>query len=593
MPFLLLLAATEDRRRARAVGAAQWRAPVAYPHVFPPWFHLLFLAAFAGTGAALLWVARTDRRARAFGVVLVSFGTVFADPLLRHALLTAAACRPASASCSYATQVVAFTPAALWLFRQRLSRARATPDRLARSPRPRQARRGVGRRRVAREPGRCDRGPPVPWTAAGLAARRRRRRAVSLLSVLDLPAFPFLLIKGRRARAARAAPRVPVPGRARGGDAAAGDRRAAQRRGARVPGRRRAAPARAVGTIVSAALLLVPLLTAYAVAGRLFDVRFMVRRVVQYALARYTVIAALSVPAVALALAIYQRRDERLGDVLTLRSPLVWLLLTALATDAVGPPYAARDDRPPILPRALRRAPHPADAGLRQRPRAQPAGAGDAGVGRSRSRAAPAPRGAEHPGPGRRGAARSAAAAAAAVDRQPAGGAAGRLGGATRRRARARLAIRARAPALGRSPVARGDPRAAAGAAPRAHRVAAGRDDAGTQAQRAAIQRRRPAAADGRRRIGGAGDRPAAARRIRRGRDGGQRPPTTSRRRRSASAAAASTRAARRNAVAAAATCAIRCCRHTWRASSPSIAASAPAAWASSTRATTSRSIAW
>ena len=60
-----------------------------YPHAFPPWFHLLFLAAFAGTGAALLWVARTDRRARAFGVVLVSFGTVFADPLLRHALLTA------------------------------------------------------------------------------------------------------------------------------------------------------------------------------------------------------------------------------------------------------------------------------------------------------------------------------------------------------------------------------------------------------------------------------------------------------------------------------------------------------------------------
>ena len=84
--------------------------------------------------------------------------------------------------------------------------------------------------------------------------------------------------------------------------------------------------------IVSAALLLVPPLTAYAVAGRLFDVRFMIRRVVQYALARYTVIAALSLPAVALARAIYQRRDERMGDVLTLRSPLVWLLLTALAT---------------------------------------------------------------------------------------------------------------------------------------------------------------------------------------------------------------------------------------------------------------------
>ncbi len=72
----------------------------------------------------------------------------------------------------------------------------------------------------------------------------------------------------------------------------------------------------------------------------------------------------------------------------------------------------------------------------------------------------------------------------------------------------------------------------------------------------------------------------------------GDAPPTTSLRRRSASAAGACTRAARRNAVDAAATCATRCCRRTWPASSPSIAASAPAAWASSTRATTSRSIA-
>ena len=89
MPFLLLLAALKIVGALALWGAAQWRAPVAYPHAFPPWFHLLFLAAFAGTGAALLLVARTDRRARAFGVVLVSFGTVFADPLLRHALLTA------------------------------------------------------------------------------------------------------------------------------------------------------------------------------------------------------------------------------------------------------------------------------------------------------------------------------------------------------------------------------------------------------------------------------------------------------------------------------------------------------------------------
>ena len=147
VPFLLLLAALKIVGALALWGAAQARAPVAYPHAFPPWYHLLFLAAFAGTGAALLWVARTDRRARAFGVVLVSFGTIFADPLLRHALLTADGLEAGIGQLLYATQVVAFTPAALWLVRQRLSRPRATTDRLARSHRP-----GQGGRRQSASP---------------------------------------------------------------------------------------------------------------------------------------------------------------------------------------------------------------------------------------------------------------------------------------------------------------------------------------------------------------------------------------------------------------------------------------------------------
>ena len=157
------------------------------------------------------------------------------------------------------------------------------------------------------------------------------------LSVLDLPAFVFLVLKGRLAplRERRHAFRF-LAGLAVGMLPLVIDLLLAGAWPAYLTATRGGDRGRAVGMIVSAALLMVPLLTAYAVAGRLFDVRFMIRRVVQYALARYTVIAALSVPAVALALAIYQRRDERLGDVLTLRSPLVWLLLTALATMLLG-----------------------------------------------------------------------------------------------------------------------------------------------------------------------------------------------------------------------------------------------------------------
>ena len=116
MAFVLLLGALKIVGAVVLWSVAQGRQQVAYPSVFPPWFHLLFLAAFAGTGAALLWTARTDRRARAFAVVLVSFGTIFVDPLLRHVLVTAQGLTARIAELLYATQVVAFTPAALWLF---------------------------------------------------------------------------------------------------------------------------------------------------------------------------------------------------------------------------------------------------------------------------------------------------------------------------------------------------------------------------------------------------------------------------------------------------------------------------------------------
>jgi Protein kinase domain/GAF domain len=333
VPFLLLLAAIKIVGALALWGAAQWREPVPYPHAFPPWFHLLFLAAFAGTGAALLWVARTDRRARAFGVVLVSFGTVFADPLLRHALLTAGGLEASIGRLLHATQVAAFTPAALWYF------ASVFP---AKEPRRTgwfdplilaKVSAGVGVAALLVNladgiAGRPIAGPALDWLRAG-----NDGKLWTLLSVMDLPAFPYLVLKGRRAppRERRHAFRF-LAGLSVGMlplviDVLLTAVVPAYERATRAPAR-----GRAVGMVVSAALLLVPPLTAYAVAEHLFDVRFMIRRVVQYALARYTVIAALSLPAVALALAIYQRRDERLGDVLTLRSPLLWLLLAALAT---------------------------------------------------------------------------------------------------------------------------------------------------------------------------------------------------------------------------------------------------------------------
>jgi GAF domain-containing protein len=333
VPYLLLLAALKIAGALMLWGAAQARAPVAYPHPFPPWYHLLFLAAFAGTGAALLLAARTDRRARAFGVVLVSFGTIFADPLIRHALLTADGLQAGIGRLLYAMQVVAFTPAALWLFASvfptREPRRIGWLDPIGMAT----VAAGVGAAALIVNMADAIVGQRIPGPMLDWLRVSHDGGLWAVLSLLDLPAFVFLVLKGWRAtpRERRHAFRF-LAGLAVGMLPLAVDVLLSTAVPAYVEATQAPARGRAIGMIVSGALLLVPPLTAYAVVERLFDVRFMLRRVVQYALARYTVIAALSIPTVALAWAIYQRRDERIGDVLTLRSPLVWLLLIALAT---------------------------------------------------------------------------------------------------------------------------------------------------------------------------------------------------------------------------------------------------------------------
>lgn len=333
MPVFLLLATLKIGGALVFWAAALATGPPApYPHAYPPWFHLLLLAAFAGTGLILLWLARADRRARAFGVVLVSFGSVFADPLLRHALVTADGLEAAGLRLLLATQAVAFTPAALWyfasVFPSREPRRIGWIDPLVVSS----VALAVGAAALLVNLADAFAGPGLGGAALAWLRAADDARLWATLSLLSLPAFPYLLLKALRAPARE---RRRVFGFLAGIAAGMLPLVVDVLLNVAVPAYSEATGAAApttIGIIVSVALLMVPPLTAYAVAGRLFDVRFMIRRVVQYALARYTVIAALSIPALALVWAIYQRRDDRLGDVLTLGSPLLWLLLAALAT---------------------------------------------------------------------------------------------------------------------------------------------------------------------------------------------------------------------------------------------------------------------
>jgi hypothetical protein len=77
-------------------------------------------------------------------------------------------------------------------------------------------------------------------------------------------------------------------------------------------------------------LLATPFLTAYAiVAHKALDVRLVIRRALQYALARYTVLALAVVPVVILIVAVYQQRHAPLAELVT-TLPLVVLALVGL-----------------------------------------------------------------------------------------------------------------------------------------------------------------------------------------------------------------------------------------------------------------------
>jgi hypothetical protein len=92
------------------------------------------------------------------------------------------------------------------------------------------------------------------------------------------------------------------------------------------------AHSRALGYVLSGFLLLIPFTTAYAVVvDRVFDVGFIVRRAIQYGLARYTVIGLLAVPVALLVAYLYNNRLRPLGEVFLTQSAPLWLLMAAAA----------------------------------------------------------------------------------------------------------------------------------------------------------------------------------------------------------------------------------------------------------------------
>ena len=115
-----------------------------------------------------------------------------------------------------------------------------------------------------------------------------------------------------------------------------------------------------VGLVLYPLLLSIPVTTAYAVlVHRVMDVKVLVRRAVQYALARFTIVGLAAAPAALLAVTLVRNRDQTIGELVTTLIGDVHLgAARRAAGGAGGAAAAARTHRPHVLPRGGRHA-HP------------------------------------------------------------------------------------------------------------------------------------------------------------------------------------------------------------------------------------------
>jgi hypothetical protein len=90
-------------------------------------------------------------------------------------------------------------------------------------------------------------------------------------------------------------------------------------------------PMRYAGWIIYPTLLSTPLTTAWAVVvEEALETKLLVRRAAQYALARYSLLAAASIPLVILIVAIYRQRERSIQEVLTGAEGVLFLVLLGL-----------------------------------------------------------------------------------------------------------------------------------------------------------------------------------------------------------------------------------------------------------------------
>jgi len=333
----LLLPLAAAKLLAGLVGA--WLAPsLLQPSPAAPIPGVIHLVTLTVFGSAAIWLiagGRSDHRALFLGAVFALIAAAFCERLVASGLTAAPVPALATAlSLAARLQVEAFLPYCFWLFAREFPRSAA----LGRAARFADLLAAIsllagavifGGNLVATL-------WPEAREAAGGALQLLEKTDYGVfwrvILLLTLPALPFIAWKARRAEAdERRRARLFVAAFVLG----LGPLFLEVVLETLIPAYarfiRRPAGLLIGGLIFYPLLLSIPLTTAYSVTvHRVLDVRLIVRRALQYLLARYVVMALAALPFAGLLVHLYRHRSEPVGELLTGAGGLFFMATTAL-----------------------------------------------------------------------------------------------------------------------------------------------------------------------------------------------------------------------------------------------------------------------
>ena len=303
--------------------------PAPGPPALPTWYYVSLLAVFLASGMWLFVGGSRDPRARTLATLFVLFASLFSDRILVRAAVYTPAAADRVMLLFGAVQLIAFCPYAFWRFTYLFPRPQ--PGVAARWVAPAMETATlltgltfvIGNLLALGSPALQ---PYLAWTS-----QYDDRVFWQALTALSIPCLWLLVVKWRRAALierrrltwvvagivvgnlpmlAHIVLVVSIPAYAAFAD--------------------EPETSRALGIMLTLFTLLIPMATTYAVVEEhALDVAFVVRRAVQYALAKYTVIAATIAVVIAVAAIAYRNRSRPLAEIIA-GSPLAVTLTVVL-----------------------------------------------------------------------------------------------------------------------------------------------------------------------------------------------------------------------------------------------------------------------